>query len=194
MPLWIMIFLFALPNAAAIYFYLNRDSINLGETTNFGTLISPVRQLEEISLKKLDGSDFKLSSMHKKWIMVSIGSSSCEQSCQENLYKMRQIRKAAPEGFARITRVFFLTDQNDMESFNSLLKDYQGMEVILPEGNPADSYKDFLNNFSVAGEKVEDGIYIIDPLGNYMMAYPPNAEAKGILKDMERLLKISQIG
>ena len=108
---------------------------------------------------------------------------------------MRQIRKATPEGFARITRVFFLTEQTGMESFNTLLKAYHGMEVITPiENDTNNTYTKFLQGFSVAGEKVEDGIYIIDPLGNYMMAYPPNAEAKGILKDMERLLKISQIG
>ncbi len=194
LTLWIMIFLFALPNVAAIYFYLNRDNINLGEQTNYGTLISPVRQFQDIAFSKLDGTDFKLSSMHGKWIMLSLGSASCQQSCQENLYKMRQIRKATPEGFARITRVFFLTDQTDIESFNLLLKDYQGMEVILSEENSSANYKDFLSNFSVTGEETEDGIYIIDPLGNYMMAYPPDAEAKGILKDMERLLKISQIG
>ena len=195
LPLWIMMFLFALPNAGAIYFYLNRDSLNLGEQTNHGTLISPVRQFQDIAFSKLDGSDFKLSSMHGKWIMISIGSASCQQSCQENLYKMRQIRKATPEGFARITRVFFLTEQTGMESFNTLLKAYHGMEVITPiENDTNNTYTKFLQGFSVAGEKVEDGIYIIDPLGNYMMAYPPNAEAKGILKDMERLLKISQIG
>ena len=190
-----MIFLFALPNAAAIYFYLNRDSINLGEATNYGTLISPVRQYQDMAFTKRDGSDFKLSSMQGKWVMISIGSSSCQQSCQENLYKIRQIRKAAPEGYMRITRVFFLTDQNDIGVFDELLQSYQGMEVIIPPvGSSDNDYQHFLGNFSLAGEKVEDGIYIIDPLGNYMMAYPPGADAKGILKDMERLLKISQIG
>jgi cytochrome oxidase Cu insertion factor (SCO1/SenC/PrrC family) len=195
MPLWIMIFLFALPNVLAIYFYLNRDEINLGETTNYGKLVSPVRQYQDMTFTKLDGSEFKLSSTQGKWVLLSIGSSSCLQNCQENLYKIRQIRKAAPEGYMRVTRVFFLTDQNDIGSFNELLQSYQGMEVVTPPDNLSDKdYQNFLANFSLAGEKVEDGIYIIDPLGNYMMAYPPGADAKGILKDVERLLKISQIG
>jgi hypothetical protein len=37
-------------------------------------------------------------------------------------------------------------------------------------------------------------VYVVDPLGNFMMSYAANAEARGMLKDLKRLLKISQIG
>jgi cytochrome oxidase Cu insertion factor (SCO1/SenC/PrrC family) len=37
-------------------------------------------------------------------------------------------------------------------------------------------------------------VYIIDPLGNLMMYYPPGAEPGGMLKDLQKLLKYSQIG
>ena len=38
-----------------------------------------------------------------------------------------------------------------------------------------------------------DYVWIIDPLGNVMMRYPVHADPSGIKKDMERLLKVSQI-
>ncbi len=194
MTLWIMVVLFALPNIAAIYFYLNRDSIDLSRfSTNYGTIVSPVRQPGDMPLKTLDGSDFLLSSMQGKWIMVSIGSSRCEQDCRDNIYKMRQIRKATGEFYKRIERLFFLTDTVALDDFKTLMQDYRGMEVVLP-GEPAEAYRDYLSVFSLNGEDVVDGIYFIDPLGNYMMAYPKQAEAKKILKDLMRLLKVSQIG
>ncbi len=39
-----------------------------------------------------------------------------------------------------------------------------------------------------------DGLYLVDPLGNLMMRYDTNADFKGILKDLERLLKYSWVG
>jgi hypothetical protein len=39
-----------------------------------------------------------------------------------------------------------------------------------------------------------DGIYIVDPHGNLMMSYPASGSARGLLKDLERLLRLSNIG
>jgi hypothetical protein len=39
-----------------------------------------------------------------------------------------------------------------------------------------------------------DRVYVIDPLGNLMMTYPPDFKPKGLLEDMKRLLKLSHIG
>ena len=37
-------------------------------------------------------------------------------------------------------------------------------------------------------------IYIVDPLGNLMMSYAPNAPQKALLEDLRKLLKLSHIG
>ena len=44
------------------------------------------------------------------------------------------------------------------------------------------------------GANTADRIYIIDPLGNLMMSYAPDARPKGMLEDMKRLLRLSSIG
>jgi hypothetical protein len=41
---------------------------------------------------------------------------------------------------------------------------------------------------------VADRVYIIDPLGNLMMSYAPNAKPKGMLQDLKRLLGLSHVG
>jgi hypothetical protein len=38
------------------------------------------------------------------------------------------------------------------------------------------------------------GIYIVDPHGNLLMSYPATGSARGLLKDLERLLRLSSIG
>ncbi|MBE9567395.1 MAG: hypothetical protein IMF14_01780 [Proteobacteria bacterium] len=201
--LWVMIILFALPNLAAFYFYFNRDNIDFSRfTSNHGTIISPVRQVADITLTRIDDAPLQMSSLKGKWLMVSIGSSSCQQDCQDNLYKMRQIRKATGEFFKRVDRLLLLTDTTDIDSFRSLLSEgYSKLTVVIPPqgtdtkaDGSAELYSRFLSGFSIEGEPVEDGIYFIDPLGNYMMAFPPQTEAKKILKDLMRLLDVSQIG
>ena len=37
-------------------------------------------------------------------------------------------------------------------------------------------------------------VYLIDPLGNLMMSYAPNARPKGLLEDIKRLLGLSHVG
>ncbi len=37
-------------------------------------------------------------------------------------------------------------------------------------------------------------LYLVDPLGNVMMRFPANADPRRMQKDLERLLKASQIG
>jgi hypothetical protein len=39
-----------------------------------------------------------------------------------------------------------------------------------------------------------DRVYLIDPLGNLMMSYAPDAKPKGMLEDLKRLLGLSQVG
>jgi len=188
--LWVMVILFGLPYVAAYYYYFNRADMDL-VTSNYGTIITPARPIPDANLVKLDNSKFKLSSLKGKWVLFSVGSSSCKKDCVDNLYKIRQIKKAVGQEYKRITKLFFLKDKTNIESFKLLLKEYPDMDVIIPSGN---NYNNYLSNFLHEGVELEDSIFIIDPIGNYMMAYPKGADASKILKDIERLLKVSKIG
>ena len=194
--LWVMIFLFTLPYAAAMYFYSNKDDFDF-EQNNYGTLISPLKQVDDLQLKTIDDTDFKFSSLKGKWIMVSIGSSQCKENCQKNIYHMRQIRTATGKDRKRIERVFLLSDMSEIDDFKSHLSEFSGMHVIQNTGN---EYNKFLSSFSFKDkdsneiQNFSDGIFFIDPLGNYMMAYPGGADATKILDDLQRLLKVSRSG
>ena len=39
-----------------------------------------------------------------------------------------------------------------------------------------------------------DGIYLVDPLGNQVLTWPPNPDVRGVARDLSRLLKASRIG
>ncbi|NOX09122.1 MAG: hypothetical protein GXP22_06490 [Gammaproteobacteria bacterium] len=192
MTLWIMIVLFGLPYVAAMYVYMNSDEMDLGGGSNYGYLVTPARPLQDMGFTTLQGEAFQFSSMKGKWILLSVGHSACAEACRENLYNMRQIRKAVGQDTKRIERVFLLMDNDQLQEFGEQVKNYQGMTVLQKAGV---QYEAFLSDFVYDNKnKVEDGLYVIDPLGNYMMAYPAGADPNNILKDVRRLLKVSQIG
>ncbi len=189
--LWIMVLLFGLPYVAAFYFYINRDTLAPEMATNYGTIITPARPILDVPLTRIDNTTINSADLKGKWLLVSIGSSYCNKECLDNLYKLRQIKKAVGQEHKRIHKVFFLKDTGNLVEFKKLLRDYRGMDVFLPEGK---DYFKFLSGFHYQGGEVKDGVFIVDPLGNYMMMYPPGADAMKMLRDIERLLKVSRIG
>ena len=42
-----------------------------------------------------------------------------------------------------------------------------------------------------AGQAVEDHLYVVDPMGNWMMRFPANIDPLKARKDLERLLRSS---
>lgn len=195
--LWVMIILFAMPYVAATYFYLNQDKIDL-PSSNYGEFVSPMRSVSELGLKTLDNKTFSFLEIKGKWVLLTVGESSCVQACLENMYKMRQIRKAVGQERGRVERVFLLTETTQRTAFAQKLKGYKGMIVALANTN---AHTDLLSSFELSGyasikniQSSTNSIYIIDPLGNIMMAYPEGADAEGILKDVRRLLLVSKIG
>jgi hypothetical protein len=41
---------------------------------------------------------------------------------------------------------------------------------------------------------LDEGIYVVDPIGNLVFFYPLADAGKAVLDDLKRLLKLSQIG
>ena len=41
------------------------------------------------------------------------------------------------------------------------------------------------------GQRLEDHLYVVDPLGNWMMRFPANLDAKQAKRDLDRLLRAS---
>jgi cytochrome oxidase Cu insertion factor (SCO1/SenC/PrrC family) len=192
LTLIILALLFLAPVVAAWWFYTNSDSSQIGHTTNHGTLVMPPRPLDLTqSLIATDGSPFPGEYLRGKWTLVYIGDSQCAAPCTEDLYKMRQVRLAQGENINRVQRLFLFTDGDN--PLPAALDHYPKMDVAIVPRQAGDT---FLSQFTVdnAGPRKAERVYVVDPLGNLMMYYAPDAEPRGMLKDLQRLLKVSSIG
>jgi hypothetical protein len=113
----------------------------------------------------------------------------CDESCLRRLYDTRQVRLALDREMDRVQRVFVASPECcDMKALRQSHPD-----LILVQGGEAAA--PLLAQLPDAtGPQNSNRVYLIDPLGNLMMFYPPDAPAKGLLEDMKRLLRLSQIG
>jgi len=190
--LLILALLFTLPAALALILYMS--GWRPAATVNHGELVQPARPIGDVTLDTLDGKRLKFSELNRKWALVYFGSAHCLARCEQDLYKMRQVHLAQGKQAERIERVFVVTDASALDLLRYTLKDHPGMIVLV--GPPAAARR-LARQFSVPAGGALDGldrIYLVDPLGNFMLHYPPDADASGMRKDLVRLLKVSQVG
>jgi cytochrome oxidase Cu insertion factor (SCO1/SenC/PrrC family) len=184
----LIVAIFAAPVIASWVLYLTRDHWSLSPG-NHGDIIQPARPLTGLSLQRIDDGPLTIGDLRGKWTLVYIGTSRCDAPCRESLYRMRQVRLALGEDMRRVERLLILTDQEGLAELRAGLKSYPGMVVATA---PRAVLEDLVRAFD--WEAYPGSVFVIDPLGNLMMRYDPATEPKGMLKDLERLLKVSRIG
>lgn len=154
-------------------------------TLNHGKLVQPVRPISTASLERLDGSSMDPAYLFGRWTLVHLSEGGCDQSCTEALARTRQVQQGLGE------------DRNRVQLLLVVMKPVDAQAVRLPPGVVvAAASDDWLTSFSFAQTDAAQGlrIYLVDPQGYLMMRYARDADQRGLLADLERLLKISKIG
>ena len=161
--------------------------------TNKGILVHPARPLT-LAADIMAGDRPLNDYLQGKWTLLYIGGSDCDAVCNENLYNMRQVRIAQNENMKRVQRLFLVRGESLPEALTVLLqKEYPDMSIVTLS---ATQEEQIAPDFLVDGVPMQgaERVYFIDPLGNLMMYYQPDADPGGMLKDLKKLLKYSKIG
>ncbi len=184
--------LFAAPIVVATLLYSTgwrpQASVNLGE------LVQPVRPITDVPLEAADGRALSFSQLRRKWTMLYFVGDVCDDVCQQALIKMRQAHLTQGKDSDRVQRVLVVTSLLSKERLTALAQAHA--DTLVLTGNRT-AMADLTQQFTLraGGVPATSGrVYVVDPHGNLMMSYAANAEARGMLKDLKRLLKISQIG
>jgi hypothetical protein len=152
-----------------------------------GELIQPQKDLPQVLAKTLQGDAVRLESLKGQWLLLTAGPAACEQQCQENLYFQRQLREALGREKDRLDRVWLITDEAPVAP--SLLPALHTAQVLRVDLSAAQAWIS-----PAPGKQLQDHLYVIDPMGNFMMRFPAQMDVAGASKakrDMERLLKAS---
>lgn len=185
-PLYLVIIVCTIPVVAS---YLAYYVFPPAARTNYGSLVEPQRPVPPLALRRLDGSPFEMASLRGNWVMVAVDRADCSDSCRAKLWNMRQVRTATGKERDRIERVFLITD--DAPTTTLLLREFDGTHFVRAATS---DLAPFLALPADGGARLEDCVWLIDPLGNLMLRWPKAADPSRMKKDMDRLLRASRIG
>lgn len=134
------------------------------KTLNHGTLIS-----SPIDVKYLYSGI--ADAQQKKWRVIYVANETCDNACQQIDHQLKQVQKALGKDSDRVRMMLINTKNSQLEKLKT---------SFVQQGN-----QDFVTN---------NKIYLIDPLGNLFMYYPSDVNPMNVLKDLKRVLEVSQIG
>jgi hypothetical protein len=139
-----------------------------GTSGNYGELIPP---------RPVAGP---LTALRGKWVLITLDPAACDAACEKKLYVARQARRAQGKEAGRIERLWLVTDGGKPRA--ELLAAIEGTHLAAADAA------------LMAAFPGRDAIYLVDPLGNLMMRFPPEPDPAKVIKDLQRLLKYSRFG
>jgi cytochrome oxidase Cu insertion factor (SCO1/SenC/PrrC family) len=182
-----MVAIFAAPAIAAWFYYFNPEYLPEARS-NRGELISPVVPLPAgPGLTAPDGTELAREPFEGRWTLVFLASGDCAEACLARVADLRQIRLALGESGMSVERLLVIPE-SAAAAAPELEAAFPGMRVAVAGA----AHREQLTGALGEGAAALGRVYILDPMGNLMMRYAPDAPAKDTLKDMERLLKASK--
>ncbi len=154
---------------------------------NYGELLSPQRPLPAMATLDLNDNPGELTALRNQWLLVSVSGAGCDAACQQRLYFQRQLRESLGKEKVRVDWVWLVTDTAAVDA--RLKPALAGATV---RRVPLEALMQWLP--PDAGQRAEDHLYVVDPLGNLMMRFPANMDAAGAARakrDLDRLLRAS---
>lgn len=154
---------------------------------SFGALIDPQRPLPDLGARTLDGEPLSLRSLRGQWLLVSVGAGACDKPCEDRLYLQRQLREALGKDKERLERVWLVPDDAPVAP---ALRAAMAQATVLrvPQADLAAWLA------PAPGHALAEHLYLVDPLGNWMLRFPAGlkvADAAKARRDLDRLMRAS---
>ena len=171
---------FALPLVASFiaYRFLSPEA-----TANYGELLLPPGVITRQPLRSASGESWSFAQLKGRWILTASDSGACGPACTEKLAQLRQVHLALGRDASRVARVFVIDDFAPAK-----LSDPRALDGAIVAATPAGM------QLPAGAGNDRAHIYLVDPKGNVMMRWPAAFDRRRMLKDLDRLLKASQIG
>jgi hypothetical protein len=154
---------------------------------SYGELIEPQRPIPSITGTTLDGKTVSLPTLQGQWLLVSVSSGACDALCERHLYLQRQLREGLGKDKDRLDWVWFITDDAPVRA---------SLQPALAQATVLRVKPGQLTQWlaPARGGQLPDHLYMVDPMGHWMMRFPPGtdmAAAAKLRKDLERLMRAS---
>ena len=156
--------------------------------SNYAELIEPQRELPAgLPLRDLAGQPVKAQTLKGQWLLISVGSGACDSDCERRLYTQRQLREMLGKERDRVDKLWLVTDDAPVRpALRDALAQSPAMHVLRVP------YADLAQWLAPGpGESLDRHLYIVDPLGHWMMRAPVDPDPPKLQRDLEKLLRAS---
>jgi hypothetical protein len=184
---WKMLLVMLVCAAPVIGSYFTYYVVRPEGRRSYGELIEPQRPIPSIAGVDLAGKRVSLPSLQGQWLLVSVASGACDAGCERHLYLQRQLREALGKDKDRLDWVWLVPD--GLAVRDALKPALQQATVLRVDAAQLAQWL-----APARGQELADHLYVVDPLGHWMMRFPVTQDAAGaskIRKDLERLMRAS---
>jgi hypothetical protein len=180
-----MLLVLAVCAAPVVASYFSYFVLRPQARSNYGSLILPTRSLPALPLRTLDGKPVEAAALRGQWLLLAVGPAACEPACQKRLYLQRQLREMLGRERERIDKIWFVTDTAELApALRAALDADASLQILrVPRGAVAAWLQ------PEAGRALEDHLYLVDPMGEWMMRVPADPDPARIKRDLDRLLR-----
>ena len=174
--------------APVVASYLTYFVIRPEGRTNYSELMSPLRPVPtDLPLSDLQGAAVPADSLKGQWLLVVVAGGACDATCERHLWLQRQLREALGREKDRVDKVWLINDAAvpRPQTLEAIRTNTQATVLRVPPAELAAWLQ------PAKGEALTDHLYLVDPLGNWMMRVPPNPDPVKLKRDVEKLLRAS---
>jgi hypothetical protein len=151
---------------------------------NYGTLIDPQRPMPAVSGVDAEGKPLALAALRHQWLLISVADTACNAECEQHLYLSRQLRESLGKDKDRLDWVWLHTGSEPIPE--RLRQGLSAGKVLRMDRGELGRWLE-----PESGHALENHLYLVDPMGNWMMRFPAKVDAAKARRDMERLLRAS---
>ncbi len=184
---WRLLAVLAVCAAPVVASYFTYYVIRPDGRRSYGALIEPQRPLPAINATGLDGKTAPLTALKGQWLLISVAGGGCDPACERHLYLQRQLRESLGKEKDRMDWVWLVPDAAAVRA--SLLPALGQATVLQVRGDELGRWLE-----PAPGHRLEDHLYLVDPLGNLMLRFPAaldTASASQAKRDLDRLMRAS---
>ena len=159
---------------------------NVGESA-YGELIQPSVGLPDVIGTDLQGRSVPLRSLKGQWLLVTVGSSACDAACEQRLFLQRQLREMLGRERERVDKVWLVTDDAPLRpALQQAVSSAVAVQVLRVAKSDVQAWLKPAN-----GHALDEHLYVVDPMGEWMMRVPADPDPAKVKRDLDRLLRAS---
>lgn len=156
-----------------------------GGTRNHGDLVQPVVALEPFRIETPGGAEVVRDDLLDRWQLLYYQPHACDDACMENLYWLRQVRRAQDRHQPDVGLIFLTRLPVSADTAAAIVE--LADDFVILGGIEAET---------LISQLPDDGVnaayYIIDPMANIILKFDQDSDPNHIRRDLRRLLTWTQ--